>query len=874
MHRRRVRFLAVTAGLALAAATVASLAAVPPPAVAVSPVAESVASRTAQAAVPSSMEEIYAAVAIENLRAGKPTYAPGEKPVFTFDLVNRGPSVLVVPFGPDGAEPTVGEFRAWIERRGSDPGIPDLRACRDGRRYSASEPWCYTPHDPNPTLGGTVQELAPTYTWAKGRALHRTIGVEWNIVSYPVGDYSFSVEHMPLDRPDVRPDLVTPIRSATVDFSVAGIAPPQLHLAATQVVWTDADLWGTATAAVFGANADGSDVHPIAGPPRRGAGYIAAGQGWRLYWTETDPVPAIRRVHLDGRYMDTAAVTGGAPLGITWRNGGPVWTDAARHEVASASGDPLSPTYASVLATGLSGTTPPSISSPQDIAYETNANEFYWANPALHKIQRLTDSSPYTVEDAVVSGVTSPAGIVIDADHLRVYWTDGSEIRRAFLDGTSVETVLPGLAAPHGIDIDPAAGKLYWAETGTAAGTGRIRRSNLDGTSVEDLITGLASPWGLALVIPAARTATVPYIGGAYSGWAHVRLPTGGTSGPSGEATGVAAGGPGVVVVGSASEGACCGGPCPPGGTCGPVPASWTSADGGRSWTEHPVPEASTEGDGRGFLALASRSGILVAGAASGFWRSADGITWTRAASGPRFAAGTQVQIVAGLRGFVALAKERSSKTTRAWVSADGLTWRQASAQPALAGFCAVGLAASAARAVAVGDDCTDRHRPRIVVSTDGQTWRRAPTQSTFSRSLGFQSVSFVGGRFLLFGAYRSVTEGTAVWSSRDGLTWRRTAFLPEATPADYYQPDAIAGVVRLGSAWVALGHRYDEGVDWQPVAWTSPDLVHWSRQTIGGSGWLVDVTAVDGRLFAAGTWNVLAESGALVVTGEVLPPD
>ena len=873
MHRRRARFLAVAASLALTAAMAASLAAVAPPAVAVSPVAESVASRTMQAAVPSSMEEIYAAVAIENLRPGKPTYAPGEKPVFTFDLVNRGTSALVVPFGPDGAEPTVGEFGAWVERRGSDPGIPGLIACRDGRRYSASESSCSTPHDPNPTLGGTVQELAPTYTWAKGRALHRTTRVEWNIVSYPVGSYGFTIEYMPLDRPDVRPDLVTPIRSATVDFSVAGTAPPELRLAATQVVWTDADLWGTATAAVFGANADGSDVHPIAGPPSRGAGYIAAGQGWssgRLYWTETDPVPAIRRVHLDGRYMETAAVTGGAPLGIASWSDRLAWTDAAGHQVAMREGsnDPR------VMATGLSGPTPPSISSPQDIAHETNANEFYWANPALHKIQRLTDSPPYTVEDAVVSGVTSPAGIVIDADHLRVYWTDGSEIRRAFLDGTSVETVLSGLAAPHGIDIDPVAGKVYWAETGPVAGAGKIRRANLDGTSVEDVVTGLASPWGLALVIPAASTVTVPYVGGAYSGWAHVRLPTGGTSGPSGEATGVAEGGPGVVVVGSASEGACCGGPCTPGGTCGPVPASWTSADGGRSWTEHPVPEASREGDGRGFLALASRSGSLVAGAASGFWRSTDGITWTRAASGPRFAAGTQVRIDAGLRGFVALAKEKPSKTTRAWVSADGVAWRQAPTQPALAGFCAVGLTTSEARAVAVGDDCTDRHRPRIVVSTDGRTWRRAPTQSTFSRSLGFQSVSFVGGRFLLFGAYRSVTEGTAVWSSRDGLTWRRTSFLPEATPADYYRPDEIAGVVRLGSAWVALGHRYDEGVDWQPVAWTSPDLVHWSRQTIGGSGWLVDVTAVDGRVFAAGTWNVLAESGPLVVTGEVLPPD
>ena len=87
--------------------------------------------------------------------------------------------------------------------------------------------------------------------------------------------------------------------------------------------------------------------------------------------------------------------------------------------------------------------------------------------------------------------------ITIDAAGGKLYWTEwGTEsIRRANLDGTSVEDVIIGLDKPYSIALDAAGGKLYWTERGAES----IRRANLDGTSVEDVIIGLDKPYSIAL---------------------------------------------------------------------------------------------------------------------------------------------------------------------------------------------------------------------------------------------------------------------------------------------------------------------------------------------------------------------------------------
>ena len=73
-------------------------------------------------------------------------------------------------------------------------------------------------------------------------------------------------------------------------------------------------------------------------------------------------------------------------------------------------------------------------------------------------------------------------GVPDDIDLVgKVYWTDGTRIRRANLVGSNVEDlVTTGVVSPRGIALHPAAGEMYW----TDVGIDMIKRANLDGTNV------------------------------------------------------------------------------------------------------------------------------------------------------------------------------------------------------------------------------------------------------------------------------------------------------------------------------------------------------------------------------------------------------
>ncbi len=82
----------------------------------------------------------------------------------------------------------------------------------------------------------------------------------------------------------------------------------------------------------------------------------------------------------------------------------------------------------------------------------------------------------------------------------KMYWTEtvAGRIRRANLDGTSVETVIAGLDQPFGITLDLTNEHMYWTEHGTSHA---VKRADLDGSNVTTLIaTGtLDRPTGIAI---------------------------------------------------------------------------------------------------------------------------------------------------------------------------------------------------------------------------------------------------------------------------------------------------------------------------------------------------------------------------------------
>ncbi len=86
----------------------------------------------------------------------------------------------------------------------------------------------------------------------------------------------------------------------------------------------------------------------------------------------------------------------------------------------------------------------------------------------------------------------------------KMYWTDKDAgiIKRADLDGSSIENIISGLAQPRGIAIDITCGKIYWCERGDIPHlVAMVRRANLDGTDIETLVSGLHVPLDIALDI-------------------------------------------------------------------------------------------------------------------------------------------------------------------------------------------------------------------------------------------------------------------------------------------------------------------------------------------------------------------------------------
>ncbi len=93
----------------------------------------------------------------------------------------------------------------------------------------------------------------------------------------------------------------------------------------------------------------------------------------------------------------------------------------------------------------------------------------------------------------LVSGGRIPDGIVVDAEHGHLYWTnmgvpthnDGS-IERADLDGRNRKTVVPAGATftPKQLHLDSRNHKLYWSDREGM----RVMRANLDGSQIETLV--------------------------------------------------------------------------------------------------------------------------------------------------------------------------------------------------------------------------------------------------------------------------------------------------------------------------------------------------------------------------------------------------
>jgi hypothetical protein len=303
----------------------------------------------------------------------------------------------------------------------------------------------------------------------------------------------------------------------------------------------------------------------------------------------------------------------------------------------------------------------------------------------------------------------------------------------------------------------------------------------------------------------------------------------------------------------------------------------WTSPDGAR-WTEHPLPP---DCDNGGEIA-ATRTTIVVAGN-GGICRSTDARAWTRITDIPHQIKGL-TGIIAGGPGFILTMAYPTSTTVsvKVWRSVDGRQWRTAGHPAAFSNLAPQAVASGPRGIVVLGQRYTNALGWTVVPlrSRDGITWSRGVRQRAFEPdAFSTTAASMISGGpgYIAAGSYQPRSRtGAAVWTSSDGLAWKRTRFVLPAS--GYVEFDGLA---RIGPGYAVVGilaPPSQEGV--LPTVWLSPDGTRW-RSGIslpfpadGPVDW-VDITGVAGgtaRLVAVGN-RYGGSSQAAVWTGTYAGP-
>lgn len=173
-------------------------------------------------------------------------------------------------------------------------------------------------------------------------------------------------------------------------------------------------------------------------------------------------------------------------------------------------------------------------------------------------------------------------------------------------------------------------------------------------------------------------------------------------------------------------------------------------------------------------------------------------------------------------------------------------------------------------RLVAVGADALEdlsSGDAATWTSTDGRSWVRGPASDVLADAEMRDVVATPSG-FIAAGAdgYPGANvqlpglRAAAVWTSRDGVHWRRSA------PPDG-RDRLVEGIGRTSDGWVAWGGAAPPA---SGVAWTSADGQTWSlARAPGGGAWgpIGRIVTTGIGLVAVGAWTTVANTGDELTT-------
>jgi len=307
-----------------------------------------------------------------------------------------------------------------------------------------------------------------------------------------------------------------------------------------------------------------------------------------------------------------------------------------------------------------------------------------------------------------------------------------------------------------------------------------------------------------------------------------------------GEIRDVLAGGPGLIAVGSGTN-----------GTEGGRAAIWTSPDG-EDWDL--VTLEGRAARGRLTSVTAGPAGFVAVGGEccpdrAAVWTSQDGLAWQRVGDQGSFDGAVMTSTTAWAGGLVAVGcvVDLECTGTAVWTSSNGTDWSRVALGRDIGAAYLGDITASGEVLVAVGT--TDRDQPgppAIFVSLDAQTWTRADVPSV---PMALSSVT--AGTDGIVAVGRSLDELTGlpvslVLTSPDGAAWTTVT-------SDKFARADVEDIL-VGPAGYVMSGRLKRGEAGIAAAWHSPDGRTWSRVVPGPEGAMRAVAvAPDGRLVAVG---------------------
>uniref|UniRef100_A0A673BUV4 Low density lipoprotein receptor-related protein 1Ab n=1 Tax=Sphaeramia orbicularis TaxID=375764 RepID=A0A673BUV4_9TELE len=140
--------------------------------------------------------------------------------------------------------------------------------------------------------------------------------------------------------------------------------------------------------------------------------------------------------------------------------------------------------------------TVPDIDNVTVVDYDAVEHRIYWSDVRTQTIRRAFINGT-GVETVVSADLPNAHGLAIDWVSRNLFWTsydaNKKQINVARLDGSFKNAVIQGLDKPHCLVVHPLLGKLYWTDGDN------ISMANMDGTNHTTLFTSQKGPVGLSI---------------------------------------------------------------------------------------------------------------------------------------------------------------------------------------------------------------------------------------------------------------------------------------------------------------------------------------------------------------------------------------